>query len=73
MSDDRVTDLEIRMAFLEDTVRTLDQVIQDMGTALDATRRELKDLRDAQGAQAEAGKGSLSSTERMLQEKPPHY
>ena len=73
MSEDRVTDMEIRMAFLEETVRTLDQVIQELGQSLDNTRRELNDLKETQASHSSDGKDSLSASERMLQDKPPHY
>ena len=73
MTDNRVTDLEIRLAFLEDSLNTLDQVVRDLGDSIDAIRREMSDLREAQIAQAHDGTQTLSNNERMLNEKPPHY
>lgn len=73
MTDNRVTDLEIRLAFLEDSLNTLDQVVRDLGDSIDAIRREMSDLREAQIAQAHDGTQTLSNNERLLNEKPPHY
>ena len=73
MTEQRFTDMEMRLAFLEHSVQTLDQVIQDLGETLDRTRRELVDLKDTMNTYAHDGKENLSSTERLLNEKPPHY
>ena len=73
MNEQRFTDIEIRMAYLENSVQTLDQVIRELGETLDRTRRELVDLKDTMNTYAPDGKDGLSSTERMLNEKPPHY
>jgi uncharacterized coiled-coil protein SlyX len=73
LSDEKLTDLEIRIAFLEDNVQTLDQVIQELGSTLDAVRRELRDLQEAQSGKGSGSEGELSANERMLNEKPPHY
>ena len=72
MTNDRITDLEIRLAFLEDSLTTLDQVVRNLGDSIDVIRREMSDLREAQLAQAHDGT-SLSTNERMLNDKPPHY
>ena len=73
MTDERATDLEIRLAFLENSLTTLDLVVQDLGTSIDAIRRELADLREAQLNQAHEGTQTLSNNDRLLNEKPPHY
>ena len=72
MSEQRFTDIEIRMAYLENSVQTLDKVIQELGDTLDRTRRELNAVKEAMTSYS-SGKENLSSTEQMLQDKPPHY
>jgi uncharacterized coiled-coil protein SlyX len=73
MSDEKMTDLEIRITFLEDNLQTLDKVVQQLGSSLDAMRHELLELKDSQSTMLKGGEGEMSSTERMLNEKPPHY
>ena len=71
MTDERATDLEIRLAFLEDSLTTLDLVVQDLGDSIDAIRREMADLREAQLNQAHQGTQTLSNNERLLNENRP--
>lgn len=69
--ESRVTELEMRLAFQEDTLQTLNQqlvyqqsVIEQQQQTLQAVYRQLTDIRslsDNDGAPQEA------------QEKPPHY
>jgi uncharacterized coiled-coil protein SlyX len=73
MDNDRSTDLEIRITFLEDHLQALDKVVQELGHSLDKTRRELVEFKEGQAAQQEDAGGQISSTERMLSERPPHY
>ena len=73
MNNDRSTDLEIRITFLEDHLQALDKVVQELGHTLDQTRRELLELKEGQAAGEEEAGGQLTSTEGMLNEKPPHY
>ncbi len=64
-SDDRLTDLEIRMAFLEDTLTTLDELVRQALDGLELVRAEIGGLRDQ--VDVVAVRGSL------VDEVPPHH
>jgi SlyX protein len=63
--DDRVMDLEIKLAYQDKLIRELDALVRTFGAKLDETQRELKEL-----------KQSLRSPEGPTgpaNERPPHY
>jgi SlyX protein len=63
--DDRVMDLEIKLAYQDKLIRELDTLVRTFGEKLDETSRELKEL-----------KQSLKSPEGPTgpaNERPPHY
>lgn len=65
MPDDRLDELEIKLAFQDKLIRDLDALVRAFGDRLDKTERELAQLREA-----------LRSPELPLgapNEKPPHY
>jgi uncharacterized coiled-coil protein SlyX len=62
--NERLTKLEIRVAFLEKTLEDLDGAVRDLSTQLDAFRRELRSLRE------ESVPSELPPPEA---EMPPHY
>lgn len=62
--NERMTKLEIRVAFLEKTLEDLDGVVRDLSTQLDGLRREVKSLRE------ERVPSELPPPEA---EVPPHY
>lgn len=65
--DERLTDLEVKASFTEDTVEQLNQVIVRQQAQIDRLIRELVELRDRTSA-AEPG------TPRILRDElPPHY
>lgn len=64
--DERVDDLEVRMAFLEKSIEDLDGVVRELGDHLHAMRDELKGLREAFGRNIEASKD-------LSEERPPHW
>ena len=59
----RLTDLEIKVAFLEDSLIQLDDVMRSIRDEVDAMRREIGDLRSVAEALVPAD----------INEKPPHY
>lgn len=63
MGDDRLLDLEVKLAFIERHLLDLDGVVRQLSDRVDALGRELVELRD----QGPGEKPSLES------EKPPHY
>ncbi|MEP6862007.1 MAG: SlyX family protein [Deltaproteobacteria bacterium] len=63
--DDRVMDLEIKLAYQDKLIRELDALVRTFGEKLDETAREVKEL-----------KQSLKSPEGPTgpaNEQPPHY
>lgn len=62
--DDRLTDLEVRYAYLERTVGELDQVVLELRAEVERLRRELREVRE----HFASGPGAPPDNE-----KPPHY
>lgn len=65
--DERMTDLEIKIAFVERHVAQLDDLVRDMVDGLAELRVELGRLREMQDAPATSVRGSLE------EEVPPHH
>jgi SlyX protein len=63
----RVTELEIKLAFTEDLVDKLDAVVIDQQRRIDQLAQEMVRLREQLSAAAEAG------TSASAHERPPHY
>lgn len=71
MSDKRLADLEFRLAFQEDALNTLDQVVarqQREIADLQRINRELHRRLREWGERLEAGPDAVST-----EQKPPHY
>jgi len=62
----RLEDLEVRYSFQEDTIRQLDQVVQELSQELQELRGVVRALR----AQLETQE---SHPNKLEDEKPPHY
>ena len=65
--EQRITDLEIKLSFAEDTVEKLNEVVTRQQGQIDRLIRELVELRD-RAATAEPG-----SFQGLRDELPPHY
>jgi len=65
VDDERLTDLEIKLAYQEQLIRELDTLVRSFGTRLDEATRELAQLRDAIRS-PEAPPGPAG-------ERPQHY
>ena len=63
----RVTELEIKISFMEDLIDQLDRVIIGQQGQIDALHREMLALR----TQAASSEGS--GTRNLRDELPPHY
>ena len=64
--EQRITDLEIKASFAEDTVEQLNQVVVRQQAQIDRLVRELVELRDRASAEPGAARG-------LRDELPPHY
>ena len=68
MQNERLEDLELKLAYLERANQELSDVVYRQQQALDGLRERLERLADQFQAQAEHG-GEYSAED----EKPPHY
>ncbi len=66
-TDDRLTDLEIKASYMEDTLDRLNEVIVRQQQQIDLLTRELLALRDQQPS----ADGPTASS--LREELPPHY
>lgn len=67
--DKRITELEIKLAYQEDTIQQLDSVICRQQDQIDALKKQFKQLSDTAKALSDGSKGSQS----MFDDVPPHY
>ncbi|MBK6923175.1 MAG: SlyX family protein [Deltaproteobacteria bacterium] len=63
--DQRIVELEIRIAYQEKTIHDLDEMVTKYAARLDALARELAELR----ARFDSG----SDAPPIVDEPPPHY
>jgi SlyX protein len=66
--DDRITELEVRLAFVDDTVNGLSSADADIARRLDLLERAVRDMR-SDLVNMRAGLGSDTAVEPP----PPHY
>jgi SlyX protein len=67
MSEDRITNLEIKLSFTEDLIDQLNQTIYKQQQQIEFLYRELKSIKE----QASSGDGVGSNSPK--DEIPPHY
>lgn len=66
MTDDRITNLEIKLSFAEDLIEKLNETVYKQQQQIEFLYRELKAVKE----QASAGGTGVSS---LKDEIPPHY
>ncbi len=66
----RITELEIKTAYLEDTIQQLDSVICQQQNQIDALKKHFKQLTDSTEDLSENNKDNLPT---LLDDLPPHY
>ena len=66
MTEDRITNLEIKLSFTEDLIEQLNQTVYKQQQQIEFLYRELKAIKE-QASSAGGGGGSLKD------EIPPHY
>jgi SlyX protein len=64
--EQRITDVEIKLSFAEDTVEKLNEVVTRQQAQIDRLIRELVELRDRAAAEPGESRGARD-------ELPPHY
>ena len=68
MSEQRLIELETRIAFQEETIRVLNEAVTCQQMQLDQVERRLRQLMERIKAQGEGGPGNAPANE-----VPPHY
>jgi uncharacterized coiled-coil protein SlyX len=66
--DQRIEDLEVRIAYLEKNITDLDGVIQELGQGLGSMARQIEELRES----FSDALGEVSRAEGK-EDVPPHY
>lgn len=64
---DRLTDVEVKIAFLENTIAELDDVVRSLADKLGRVERELLEVQKHVAGRPERGSTDLAD------EVPPHY
>ena len=66
MTEDRITNLEIKLSFTEDLIEKLNQIVYKQQQQIEFLYRELKSIKE-QASISGGGSGSLKD------DIPPHY
>ena len=67
MSEDRITNLEIKLSFTEDLIEKLNQIVYKQQQQIEFLYRELKSIKEQASSSGGGGSGGLKD------EIPPHY
>jgi SlyX protein len=67
MSDDRITNLEIKLSFTEDLIEKLNETIYKQQQQIEFLYRELKAIKEQASSSDGGGSGNLKD------DIPPHY
>jgi len=67
--NERITELEIKLAYQEDTIQQLDRVICQQQDQIDSLKKQFKQLTESSQNSAEDGESLFSA----LDDVPPHY
>ncbi len=66
--DERIQDIEVKLAYLEKRMLDLDSVVCELGDVVMALRDELRELRDVPSDEPQQG-----TARRLEDDVPPHY
>ena len=67
MTEDRITNLEIKLSFAEDLIEQLNQAVYKQQQQIEFLYRELKSIKE------QAGSGDNLGSPNLKDEIPPHY
>jgi SlyX protein len=67
MTEDRITNLEIKLSFTEDLIDQLNQTIYKQQQQIEFLYRELKSIKE------QASSGESAGNSSPIDEIPPHY
>lgn len=68
MSDDRITDLEIRFSHQDDFLHKLNETVVEQQKTIERLEKEILDLKRSMNAES-----GISGNRSLRDEKPPHY
>lgn len=66
MTEDRITNLEIKLSFTEDLIEQLNQTVYKQQQQIEFLYRELKSVKEQEGSADSSGRN-------LKDEIPPHY
>jgi SlyX protein len=72
-SEERITNLEVKLSFAEDLIENLNQTIYKQQQQIEFLYREIKSLKEQMGASGAEGLGGGSDARDLRDEVPPHY
>ena len=72
-SEERITNLEVKLSFTEDLIENLNQTIYKQQQQIEYLYREIKSLKEQMSASGSEGLGSGSDARDLRDEIPPHY
>ena len=67
MTEDRITNLEIKLSFTEDLIEQLNQTVYKQQQQIEFLYRELKSIKE------QAGSSDNPGSQNLKDEIPPHY
>lgn len=67
MTEDRITNLEIKLSFTEDLIEQLNQTVYKQQQQIEFLYRELKSMKE------QAGSSDAPGSRNLNDEIPPHY
>lgn len=68
MSDERITELEIRFSHQDNFLHQLNEIVVQQQKTIDRLEKEIIDLKRSMNAES-----GVSSTRTLKDDKPPHY
>jgi SlyX protein len=72
-SEERITNLEVKLSFTEDLIENLNQTIYKQQQQIEFLYREMKSLKEQMSASGSEGLGSGNDARDLRDEIPPHY
>ena len=72
-SEERITNLEVKLSFAEDLIENLNQTIYKQQQQIEYLYREMKSLKEQMSASGSEGLCGGSDARDLRDEIPPHY
>jgi SlyX protein len=72
-SEERITNLEVKLSFTEDLIENLNQTIYKQQQQIEFLYREMKSLKEQMSASGAEGLGGGNDARDLRDEIPPHY